>query len=138
MGAEAAHGVIYWDASALLSVLIEDRHTQDARHWLHGGHVHLVSSLAFAEVVAVLGRIARTLPGGAAAVAEARKIFLGGPWRWVNAQPDRAIIERSATGSSLRGADLWHFSLYQTLRETLPELRLLTFDKAHLATLRQP
>lgn len=137
MATEEARGVVYWDASALLSVLIADRHTQDARHWLHGGHVHLVSSLAFAEVVAVLGRIARSLQGGAAAAAEAREILLGGPWRWVNAQPDRAIIERSAAGSSLRGADLWHFSLYQTLRETLPELQLLTFDKALLATLRQ-
>lgn len=32
--AENAYVVVYWDASAILSVLLKDNHTEEARKWV--------------------------------------------------------------------------------------------------------
>ena len=83
MPAEGDSRVIYWDASALLSAFVEDVHSADARaQILHPGH-NLVSTLAHAEVLAVLGRMERVLRGEAEPLTRARTAYLAGPWRWV-------------------------------------------------------
>jgi predicted nucleic acid-binding protein len=121
--------VIYWDASALLSCLVEDFHTGSAAAVFARPGYHVVSSLAFAEVHAVLSRIAR-LPGKAEAAESARAAFAQGPWIWLEIGPDRELCRALGTRRALRGADLWHLATALTLRERLPELALLTFDRA--------
>ncbi len=51
-----------------------------------------------------------------------------GPWQRLNAGPTWKIIADLFKRLALRGADLWHLSTAQSVREHLPELKLLTFD----------
>lgn len=129
MPGDPTGSVVYWDASAILSCLVKDAHTTEALARLSESGYHLVSSLAFAEVHAVLSRIGRELTR-AQAVAQARGAFAAGPWRWVEAGPDRGLCESLSTVHSLRGADLWHLATALTLRRRLPEIALLTYDRA--------
>jgi len=64
------------------------------------------------------------------------KAFNEGPWRRVNAQPAWTHIARLSQKWALRGADLWHLTLAKGLRDDLPELMLLTFDKQLQAAAR--
>lgn len=119
---------IYWDASALVSLFVEDSHTEAARHELRHGSHHLVSSLAMAEVLAVLAWTAREVPRSAEAVGEAREDFLAGPWAWLSISPSRDTCGSLADTHSLKGVDLWHLAAAVDLRRELPGLRLLTYD----------
>jgi predicted nucleic acid-binding protein len=121
--------ILYWDTSAVLSVLFEDRHTKGARRWIAGKAVHLLSSLTHAEACAVMGRLVRDGVLADTIVDLAYAELAGGPWRRINAQPEWDEIRKLSGSVRLRGADLWHLALATTLRSTdLPELRLLTFD----------
>mgnify|MGYP002636985796 CR=1 FL=1 len=119
---------VYWDASALVSLLVQDSHTKAARRELRNGSHHLVSSLAMAEVLAVLAWTAREVPGSAEAVGEVQEEFLAGPWAWLSISPSRDTCGNLADAHSLKGADLWHRAAAVDLREELPGLRLLTYD----------
>ena len=121
--------VIYWDASALLSVLIKDEFTQQARRWAGKNGVHLLSTLAYAETCAVLSRLfhERRFPAGR--MNSLLKALESGPWRRLNIQPDRKEIKDSSLSSELRGADLWHLTAAIALQKDLPDLFLLTFDR---------
>lgn len=55
--------------------------------------------------------------------------FEQGPWHSINMNPDREQIKRLGSKWSLRGADLWHLAMACTLRNSLPEIRFLTFDQ---------
>ncbi len=122
----------YWDASAILSVLVEDRHSPTARRHLTQEGPHLVSSLAFTEVCAVLTRLAKERH----LTARERRLAIASlqarPWSVLNLEPDRRLAADLALRHSLRGADLWHLSSAATLAAELPGLVLLTFD-THLA-----
>jgi predicted nucleic acid-binding protein len=130
MPAEKRQVVLYWDASAVLSALVEDVHTTSARRRLRDRGQHLLSSLACAEVVAVLSRLGRegTFPRGSTDTAS--ESLQRGPWRWLAAVPTAQDCARLAARHPLRGADLWHLALAVSMRDELPELRLLTFDAA--------
>ena len=129
MPGEGRGRVIYWDTSALLSCLILDSQSTDARSRLAANAYHLVSSLAFAEVHAVLARLARKARKRGDAEA-ARAAFGRGPWRWLEIGPSRGASEALAERHPLRGADLWHLATAVTMRKRLPELELLTYDRA--------
>ena len=120
--------VVYWDASAVLSVLIADGHSARATAAARRPGTHLISTLCSAEVSAVLARLERdrTLPTVLADAA--RELVRNGPWRRLTLQPDWASIDDLATRWPLRGADLWHLATAVTLSRELPELRLITFD----------
>lgn len=124
----AAEGVLYWDASAILSVLAQDSNTEDARRRLTAGTQHLVSSLGHAEVVAVLARMEREGRARTDEITLARKAFGSGPWRRLAGIPQTETIEALSRHYSLRGADLWHLAMAVSLRPDLPELRLVTYD----------
>ncbi|RMG95089.1 MAG: PIN domain-containing protein [Candidatus Dadabacteria bacterium] len=121
--------VLYWDASAVLSVLVRDDHTEAALGWVTRARISLLSSLAAAECFAVLHRMrhegALTPEAYQASVRGAER----GPWRRVNVQPRWDLIQGLGRFHILKGADLWHLAAAKTLREDLPELRLLTFDR---------
>jgi hypothetical protein len=46
--------VIYWDASAVLSTLFKDRHSDDAYAKANCDGFHVLSSLGYSEVYAVI------------------------------------------------------------------------------------
>ena len=125
---DPAHAVVYWDASALLSALIADVHSDEAIATARRPLNHLVSTLAFAEVLAVIARAESSGSLGAKDGRRARQGLRRGPWRRLTLQPDWAAITALAAQAGLRGADLWHLASVSTLTRQLPETRLFSFD----------
>lgn len=120
--------VVYWDASAILSALIQDIHSEEARKWIDRSGVHLISTLSFAEVHAVLARIRRDRLMADILVEAAREALQMGPWRRLNVSPRWEDVEQLSNRWKLRGADLWHLAALKSVQKEIPELRLLTFN----------
>ncbi len=125
MTASSPSGITYWDASAAIPVLFPEDNSDAARRHASSGGLHLFSSLAWAEIHAVIAR--SQLQGKL--VDAAREALTSGPWRWINVVPDRKLIRALAARWQLRGADLWHLAAAKTLKADRPELTLLTFDR---------
>jgi predicted nucleic acid-binding protein len=121
--------VIYWDASAILSALVEDGHTDQAQEWLKKRGAHVVSTLSYAEVLAVFERLRRSGVVSEKLVDRSLEGLERGPWQRLDLQPDWGDIRSLASQWSLRGADLWHLSTAMGLRREIGEMTLLTFDK---------
>ena len=121
--------VVYWDASAILPVLFADEHSDKVREWLNQEGVHLISSLASAEVCAVISRIKRERCMAGVLEDAAYEVLESGPWRRVYILPDYEDMKHLAHTWPLRGADLWHLATARALKREIPELALLTFDK---------
>jgi predicted nucleic acid-binding protein len=121
--------VIYWDASAILSALVEDDHTDQAQEWLKKRGAHVVSTLSYAEVLAVFERLRRFGVVSEKLVDRSLEGLERGPWQRLDLQPDWGDIRSLASQWSLRGADLWHLSTAMGLRRETGEMTLLTFDK---------
>ena len=126
---------VYWDASAILSALFADTHSRQARASLASRGLHLMSSLAWSEVHAVIARIERE-NGAEALASAARESISKGPWRYLNASPHRDVMRDLASKWSLRGADLWHLALAKTLQPDLHAIALLSFDSRLRAAAR--
>jgi predicted nucleic acid-binding protein len=120
--------VIYWDASAILSALLLDEHSQDAHKWVGQSGHHFLSSLSYSEVLAVLGRIRREKDMAPLLVDAAIEVLENGPWRRLFIIPQWNIIKDLSNKWPLRGADLWHLSAAKGLQDHFPELQLLTYD----------
>lgn len=120
--------VVYWDASAILSVLIRDTHSTRATAVARRPATHLMSTLAYAEVSAVIARLQRERQLPAALADSCRELLRGGLWRRLVLQPDWATMDEQAGRWPLRGADLWHLATTITLTREVPEVRVLTFD----------
>jgi len=121
--------VVYWDASAVLSLLFVDCHSETAAAWWRQKQTaHLLSTLAYVETGAVIARLQRTGVLTAAQAETAREVLSFPVWRQTTGQPARSLVEPLASRWPLRGADLWHLACVGTLRQQLPELQLLTFD----------
>jgi predicted nucleic acid-binding protein len=125
---ESAGVVIYWDASAILSVLIQDDHSKQATAAARRRVNHLVSTLSYAEVMAVISRLQRERELPTVLAQAAREQVQFGPWRRLALQPDWTTIDELATRWPLRGADLWHLATALTLMRELHELQMITFD----------
>jgi predicted nucleic acid-binding protein len=125
-----SEGQYYWDASAVLSLLLPDANSTVARQCAERNVAHLISSVGAAEVYAVVSRLERTgaISGDDARAARLR--FDSGMWRYAVDVPARSLLRDVARKWPLRGADLWHLAAAMTLRLERPRLRLLTFDSA--------
>ncbi len=123
-----ARGAVYWDTSAVLSTLFRDRHSKEAAARVRTSAVHLLSSLAWAEVHAVIARIERERALAKVLVDASREALEWGPWRRVNASPDWKLIWSLSSKWPLRGADLWQLATAKSLQIDLPELTFFTFD----------
>jgi len=119
---------IYWDASAVLSTLVKDSHSDVALRWTRKEGIHFLSSLAYAEVIAVLDRMERERILTGVLVQSAFQALFEGPCRILNLCPAREHMDFLRGKYSLRGADFWHLALARTLRAEIPELVILTFD----------
>ena len=120
--------VIYWDASAILSALLLDEHSQDAQKWASQSGHHFLSHLSYAEVLAVLSRIRRERDMAALLVDAAVEVLENGPWKRLFIVPPWNVIKNLSDKWPLRGADLWHLSAAKGLQDHFPELQLLTYD----------
>ncbi len=126
---DPGHGsIVYWDTSAVISSLFEDRHSDEALRWSRTGGTSLLSSLAYAETCAVIARLEREQSVAAPSAQSARRSLSEGPWRRLTLSPDWPVIESLAGRWPLRGADLWHLATAVTLRQQVPGLVLLSFD----------
>lgn len=128
MNGEKRTPVIYWDASAVLSVLLQDNHSREAQQWVNQPGHHLLSTLSYSEVTAVLFRIRRERVMAEILVDAAAEVLESGPWRRLNTGPGWKLMKKLSNKWPLRGADLWHLAMAKTLQDQLPELQLLTFD----------
>lgn len=119
-------GFLYWDASAILSLLVEDIHTPRARAALTPRWSHFVSSLGVAEVLGVLAH------GPMPVIRTKRAQFLRdvheGFWLQSHLVPPTESLDTLSEKHPLRGADLWHLAAALALKKELPNLRLITFD----------
>jgi len=121
--------VIYWDSSAVLSALFKDGNSRRAKAIAERDAFHLLTTLAYAEVNAVISRMKREHILTEALFQSAHEILDRGPWRRISIPPEWPMTRRIAAKHALRGADLWHLTTAMTLRREFPELSLLTFDQ---------
>lgn len=121
--------ILYWDASAVLSALVQDTHSKAAVRWSGHDGLHLVSTLGWAETTAVLHRLAAEGQFTKVLLNSALESLAAGPWRLIYRGPDRGAIDSLAATYALRGADLWHLAQVRSLLGELPALRMLTFDR---------
>ena len=121
--------VVYWDTSTLLSALFNEERSDEARRLASSTGLHLLSSLAWAELHAALARAIREQHFPAVLVDATETAVGSGPWRHVRAVPAPNLSRAIARRWPLRGADLWHLALAKTLQTELPEIAFATFDK---------
>ena len=124
-----AQFAIYWDSSSILSALFKDPHSEKALEWTKKKGVHLISTLAYAEVCAVISRIQRERLLADILINAAFEALESGPWRHLNIWPDWERLKDLSSKWPLRGADLWHLAAAKTLQTQLPELIIFTFDE---------
>ena len=120
--------LLYWDASAILSLLFNDVHATLAKRQFRRTGKHLLSSLARAECASVIARAVRSGEMAVALGERAIESIARTPWLALADGPAPATLRVLARRYPLRGADLWHLALALDLGESLPGVRLLTFD----------
>jgi predicted nucleic acid-binding protein len=119
---------IYWDASAVLSTLVKDSHSDAALKWIQREGLHFVSTLAYAEIISVLDRMERERILTKILATSALQAFAEGPWLFLTLGPGREQMDSLRGKYSLRGAEFWHLSLARTLKREIPDLIILSFD----------
>ena len=135
---EKIQSVIYWDASAILSALFEDSRSDMALGWSQKkDSIHLISTLAYAEVCAVIARLKKERIVADVFIQAALETLEKGLWRRLSIMPEWDKIRSLSQKFVLRGADLWHLAAAKTLQEKLPELVFLSFDKRSMAAARK-
>jgi predicted nucleic acid-binding protein len=120
--------VVYWDASAILSLLVEDQHSRTAMQTIVTDGVHLLSSLAESEVLAVLQRMKAEKRLSIENHEAILSSFENEPFRYIKIQPERDRINALSGRHILKGADLWHLAATLTITGDLPETKIFTFD----------
>ncbi len=123
------YAVIYWDASALLSYLFKDSHSDLVLKTSRQKGVHLLTSLSVAEVYTVISRIQRENLLTAITIDTLFDMLERGPWSRLNIVPDSLFMRELAARWPLKGAGLWHLATAKTLQREFPELMMLTFDR---------
>jgi predicted nucleic acid-binding protein len=121
--------VIYWDSSAVISALFKDGSSKKAKTVAERDALHLLTTLAYAEVNAVISRMKREHILTETFLQSAHGVLDRGPWRRISISPEWPMLRRLAAKHTLRGADLWHLVSAMTLKREFPELSLLTFDQ---------
>ena len=91
--------------------------------------LHLLSTLAYVEVLSVLDRMERERILTGVLAQSALQGLAEGPWRLLNACSSRGQMDALRGKYPLRGADFWHLALALTLKKDIPELVVLTFDQ---------
>ena len=114
--------VVYWDASAVLSALFRDVHSEKVHQVAAYEGIHFMSTLAYAETCAVISRMRRDRVLVDILIKAALEAMDEGPWHRLNARPEWGTMLMLSEKWPLRGADLWHLSVAKTVQKDLPEL----------------
>ena len=122
------YAMVYWDASAVLSTIFKDTHTPIARRWAERKGIHLLSSLAWAEVCAVVNRMKQERILSDKKETRSLEAVRQGPWLRMSGLPDWEVTATLCRKWALKGADLWHLAAAKTLQCEEQDLVLLTFD----------
>lgn len=120
----AGERAVYWAASAVLARLFLDEHSSEAERWAQRPAYHFLSSLAYAEVQAVIARVRRERRLADVLVEAAQEAVRTGTWRAMFASAPWGWIEALARRHPPRGAGLWHLAVACALREELGEVAL--------------
>lgn len=123
------YSVIYWDSTALLSYLFRDENSDRVMEKARQKGVHLLTSLAIAEVYTVISRIQREEMLSEIMIDSLFELMMTGPWSRLNIVPDSRAMKELATRWPLKGSGLWHLATAKTLQREFPELMILTFDR---------
>ena len=123
------YSVIYWDSTALLSYLFRDENSDRVMEKARQKGVHLLTSLAIAEVYTVISRIQREEMLSEMMIDSLFELMMTGPWSRLNIVPDSRAMKELATRWPLKGSGLWHLATAKTLQREFPELMILTFDR---------
>ncbi len=123
-----AAAAFYWDTSALISLLFHDEHSLSAKTHARKSGLHLLSSLAWVEVHAVIARMERVGELTEVFADSMRDIVTNGVWRRISTPPNWELIAPLATRWPLRGTDLWHLAVVKAIQEDIPEVKMLSFD----------
>jgi len=121
--------IYYWDSSAVLSLLINDKHSAEATKYYNKTHINIISSLVIAEVLAVLARIEREKKELKILLDACRHSFQEGRWRVITLSPTFDDLQLYSQKYPLRGADLWHLTLVLNIKQELPTITIITFDQ---------
>jgi predicted nucleic acid-binding protein len=121
--------ILYWDSSAIISLLFRDQFSENARAWLRREGYHLISSLTLAEAYGVLARLKKERLLAEFLIDEAYEILGEGPWRRINIIPSWDFLTTLASRVRLCGSLLWHIAAAKTLQRELPELMMLSYDE---------
>ena len=109
-------------------MLFRDLHSETALAHIREPDVHILSSLAWAEVHAVMARHVRE--GTPHSVVSRAAITLDAVgWRHLVSGPSRGHVQALGRRWSLRGADLWHLATARTIADEV-KVSVLTFDRA--------
>jgi predicted nucleic acid-binding protein len=119
---------VYWDSSSVLSILFEDTHSKEALTWFKKNGVHLISTLSYTEVCAVISRLKREEFLADILAEVAFRALKTGPWTYLNIWPEWDKLSALSQKWSLKGTQLWHLATAITLKNQISELTLLTFD----------
>ncbi|MBC8393226.1 MAG: PIN domain-containing protein, partial [Deltaproteobacteria bacterium] len=106
--------VVYWDASAVLSVLFKDAQSKNALERANMEGIHFMSSLAWAEVCAVIARMKNEEIISDLVESTSFEALQQGPWHLLSTSPGWEITRTLSMKWSLRGADLWHLATAKT------------------------
>ncbi|MDY6826837.1 MAG: type II toxin-antitoxin system VapC family toxin [Bacillota bacterium] len=121
--------VIYWDSTALLSYLFKDSHSEEIMERARARGVHLLTTLAAAEVYTVISRIHRERVLPDVMIDSLFELLEKGPWSRLNIVPDRSALKELARRWPLKGSGLWHLATALTLQREFPELMVLTLNE---------
>jgi predicted nucleic acid-binding protein len=121
--------VIYWDSSAVISALFKDGNSRKAKAVAERDALHVLTTLSYAEVSAVIFRMKRENVLTEVLSQSAVEVLDRGPWHRISISPAWPLIQRLASKHNLRGADLWHLAAAMTLKRELPDIVVLTFDQ---------
>ena len=121
--------VIYWDTSAILSILVEDGHSKKSTEIIKQTGLHLTSTLGIAETYAVLKRMNHEKVLADILYESAIESFTNSAIRRINTQPHQDVLQDLSSQYVLKGADLWHLAVVKTIQSELHEVRIFSFDK---------
>jgi predicted nucleic acid-binding protein len=121
--------VIYWDSSGLMSYLFKDSQSEEVIAKARQKGAHLLTSLAVAEVYAVINLIRSEQVLSEMIIENLFALLESGPWSRLNIVPDSAFLKELSIKWQLKGSALWHLATAKTLQREFPELMILTFDR---------
>ena len=123
----------FWDASALIPLLVAERATARVERWLRADPDVVVWTLARVEVLSALARRRREEPGAARRLAAARRELFEAWERWSEVTAVDAVrrhAERIVETHPLRAADALQIGAALVAAEDQPAaLEFVTLDR---------